>query len=144
MYKLTGTILIFISVTGIFCKRNINHYFTYKYLEEITDILLLLKSACQMGKTYNSVWSAADFDRFRIYNSEFKHFLVEKRLYERAENLIASAGQRNRKAEMEFLDYSLEEIKSEYQKYKNSYEAERKNALLCGLAVSALIVIVII
>ena len=126
MYKLTGTILIFISVTGIFCKRNINHYFSYKYLEEITDILLLLKSACQMGKTYNSVWSAADFDRFRIYNSEFKHFLVEKRLYERAENLIASAGQRNRKAEMEFLDYSLEEIKVNIKNIKTAMKQREK------------------
>ena len=142
IYKLIGAAFIISSVLYFVCSKLISDYFTYLYFDDILRLLRQMKTACNIGKTYNSVFSK--INELKYYNSKGISLLINKHRLAISEEILKSAGKRNKKEEQEFLDYSISMVEKERNVYKSYIDTNKKTFFLTGISLGTITVIVLI
>lgn len=139
IYKFVGTVLTIISALYFSCRKLIHSYCTYTYIDNVLTILQDMKIACNIGKTYKSI-----LESWNCRQISFVYAIADKKILAKTESIFNTTGRRNKKEELEYLDYLTNQFVTEKKKYKNYYDLNKRTFILAGISLGIITVIVML
>ncbi len=143
MFKLTGSIMIIVAIVVFTTEKVAKSYITYNYMSEVTSLLYLLKDACQAGKTYSAISDKIDKRKYRLLFDKNKEYILDERRLNETRLMFTTLGRKNKKEEIEMLQYYISQTEKESNEYKNYFDKNIKTVLGSGIYIALVIIIVL-
>lgn len=144
MFKLAGSILVLISTVFISSQKVLECYFTYRFLQAVTDIIKTIQFENSTNIPYAQLYMKIGFDKYIFFAKANSNGYIVHREIENAKNFFDNLGKRDKLAEKEYLNYNAEIFQAKAEEFYDRFNRVKKTHILCGMAVGLFIIIFLI
>jgi len=144
MFKAAGSVMIICSSVFIFCQKTLKCYFTYKFLQNLAEIIQKIQFENSANLTYKKLFEKINFDKNIFFANTNANVYIQNKEIILAESFFAELGKRDKKSEEDYIDYNLKKFIRISQEYQKKYNETKKAHLMCGVAAGLLVIIFLI
>ncbi len=153
MFKLTGILLLMISVFIFFYRTSLTDRFTYIFLEQTAEIFRILQFENISLRTYPDIFRDMNMDKLLLYkdfdfykrNSFFTDLaagkLIDTDEISKVKGMFSQLGYRNTEQEKLYISQCTNNLQQKADYYKTKYAHNSKTNRMCGLSVGIVIMI---
>ena len=153
MFRISGLLLIFLSVFMQFYKSTVKNRLNINFINDTVNLLQHIQLNVNSGKSYpeiiknNSYGIYKNFDFYNreiLYNSLLKSKLLKKDTVDIVFNIFSSLGKNSVYEETIYINRQLKQLKEKMKELKDEYNRNKKANLTAGISAGLIVVILLI
>ena len=144
MLRVVGSVLLFVSITVIFSKKLLEDYFNYKFLEQIENITEKMLYENSLNLPYETLLRKIGFEKNAYIENKKLNRYISSREIDMVYDFFENLGKRDSESEKQYITTNLIKIKRQKNVYLKKYNENKRTRILCGVALSAFVIIVLI
>lgn len=132
------------STVFIFSQKVLEHYFTYKFLSEILDIIIKIQYENGSNIPYAKIYVKIGFDNINFFAKVKTNGYIKRSEIDAVQIFFKNLGKRDKNSEKEYIEYNQKIISARAQRYYSDYNEIKKSRFMCGIASGLMIIILFI
>ena len=141
MFRLTGCILVLVSMVFISCQKVFESYYSYKFLEEVILVIQKIQYENFINIPYKELFEKIGFDKNKFMLKTKSNGYINRNNINEVSVFLENLGKRDSYSENKYLNDNMEKFILEKERYINRYENIKKTHPLCGFSIGMTIII---
>ena len=144
MFKIAGSALIILAAVILFSQKTFKLYFTYKFLEAISELIHKILYENSSNLPYKKLFEKLNFNADTFISDSICNRYINTNEISRADDFLKNLGKRDNESEIKYLEFNLNYFENKKNDLFKKYAETQKINILCGLASGIFISIILI